>query len=106
MEYKVKTKEKCFYQNVLYTAGEEFIFQAETENDLPDYVQVVSEQDEIAENNSAPADNTGTEENTEADTETKYETTGETKNKESPAKKAKKKKEFLLLAGRDNSLPF
>lgn len=87
MEYRVKTKEKCFYQNVLYTAGEEFVFQAETEKDLPDYVQVVSE---TTENNSSPAD-TGTEENTETGTETKQ-TAGETKNKESPAKKAKNKK--------------
>lgn len=91
MEYRVKTKEKCFYQNVLYQAGEEFIFQAETENDLPDYVQVVSE---TAEKNSAPVDtgaDTGTEENTQTGNETKQ-AAGETKNKESPAKKAKNKK--------------
>lgn len=87
MEYRVKTKEKCFYQNVLYTAGEEFVFQAETEKDLPDYVQVVSE---TTENNSSPAD-TGTEENTQTGNETKQ-AAGETKNKESPAKKAKNKK--------------
>lgn len=85
MEYLVKTKEKCVYKNVLYTAGEEFIFQAENKSDLPDYVQVVSE---IADSNSSSAE-TGTEESAETGTETKQTATFETK---APAKDNNKTK--------------
>lgn len=50
MKYRVKAKEKCVYKNTLHKAGEEFTFEAESEKDLPDYVEVVPVQKMVKEN--------------------------------------------------------
>lgn len=57
MEYRVKAKAKCVYKNVLYKAGEEFTFDAESERGLPDYVEVLFVND--AQVVSAASDTTG-----------------------------------------------
>lgn len=41
MKFRVKTKEKCVYKNNLYKKGEDFTFEAESEKDLPDYMEVL-----------------------------------------------------------------
>lgn len=57
MEYRVKAKAKCVYNNVLYRTGEEFSFTADNESCLPDYVEVLFANGGQAV--SAESDNTG-----------------------------------------------
>ena len=41
MKFRVKTKKKCVYKNNLYKKGEDFTFEAESEKDLPDYMEIL-----------------------------------------------------------------